>query len=129
MSTWENRFGTGTKLYPGNCGRQQVSLTAITAPLIFTSGLADCVVIKPDKGFQGGCYVSRTSAELRTGEVKATFDTNIPYFVGRLMEKLMDVGIIRDLGYGCSDLDLGIGVFVDLVRAKGNPAIRTATDS
>lgn len=41
----------------------------------------------------------------------------------------MDVGIFRDLGYGCSDVDLGTGVLVGLVRAKGNPTIRAATDS
>lgn len=78
MSTWETRFETGTKPYPGNRGRQQVSLTTITAPLSFTSGLANCVVVKLDKGFPGGCFVSRTSAELRTGEVKAIFDTDSP---------------------------------------------------
>lgn len=104
-------------------------VTAITAPLSSTSGLTDCVVVEPDKGFPGGCYVSRTSAELRTGEVKAIFDTDGTCFAGRLVEKLMDGGIIRDLGFGRSDLDLGIGVSVDLVTAKDNSAIRTATDS
>lgn len=54
MSTWDTRFKTGTKPYPDNLGRQKVILAAITAPLSFTSGLAKCVVVKPDKGFPEG---------------------------------------------------------------------------
>jgi hypothetical protein len=106
-----------------------VSLTVITAPLSFIPGLASFVVAKPNKGFLGGCSVSRTSAELGVDGVKAILDTNSLYFVCIPMEELIYAGTIGDLGYGCSGPDLGIGALVCLVRAKGDATIRSATDS